>query len=107
MLLKILILSVIVERVWEHLQQVVGERRLTLQVKLLGSAVLSVAAALGFQLDLLYALEVMAAPSLPGYILTGFVLSLGSNVLHDLIDIVNGLSRKHNEKDSRALPAGR
>ncbi len=106
MLLNILIMSVVVERVWEHLQQVVGERRLTLRVKLLGSAALSVAAALGFQLDLLYALEVMSAPSLAGYILTGFVLSLGSNVLHDLIDIVNGISRKHTGKDGRALPAG-
>jgi len=107
MLLKILILAVIVERVWEHLQQLAGEKHLTLRVKLLGSAILSVAASLAFQLDFLYALEVMAAPSLPGYILTGFVLSLGSNVIHDLIDIINGLSRKHSGQDSWALPPGR
>ncbi len=107
MLLKILILSVIVERVWEQLQQLVGEKRLTLQVKMLGSVVLSVAAALAFQLDLLFALEVMPVTSLPGYILTGFVLSLGSNVLHDLIDIIGNFSRIKREPDSRALPSGR
>ncbi len=107
MLLKILILAVIVERVWEHLQQIAGEGSLEMRVKLLGSAVLSVAAALAFQLDLLYAIEVMSAPSLPGYVLTGFTLSLGSNVLHDLIDIIGGLSRNHSRQESRVLPEGR
>lgn len=94
MLLKIIILSVIIEQLWEHTQNVIGDGLLNLQVKFLGSAVLAIAAAVTLQLDLLYGLEVMPAATVPGFILTGFVLSLGSNVVHDLIDIVQGLSGK-------------
>lgn len=94
MLLKIIILSVIIEQLWEHTQNVIGDGRINLQVKFLGSAVLAIAAAVTLQLDLLYGLEVMPAATVPGFILTGFVLSLGSNVVHDLIDIVHRLSGK-------------
>ena len=98
MLLKIIILSVIIEQVWEHTQNVIGNERLSLQVKFLGSAALAIAAAVTMQLDLLYGLDVMPAVTIPGFILTGFVLSLGSNVVHDLIDIVHGLSGKPKAK---------
>lgn len=102
MLLKVLVLAVVIERVWEHLQQVAGDAQLSLRVKLLGSLVLSVTTALSFRVDILYALEVMPEASMPGYVLTGFVLSLGSNVIHDLIDVVNGLSVKHKSSLSQA-----
>ena len=95
MLLKVVVLSVIIERIWEHTQQAIGDDRLSKRVKIIGSAVISVAAAVTLQLDLLYGLEVMPSATVPGFILTGLVLSLGSNVVHDLIDIVNGLSTKH------------
>ncbi len=99
MLINILILAAIVERIWEHLQQLAGKRNLTPQVKLLGSAALSVAAAVALRLDLLYALQVTPGVSLPGAILTGFAIGLGSNVIHDLAGIAGSLS-------ARVKPAG-
>lgn len=91
MLINIILLSAIIERIWEHLQQVIGKNLLTLQVKLLGSAILSIAAALSLELDLLYALEIMPGSTTAGAILTGFAISLGSNVIHDLVDMITGL----------------
>ena len=94
MLINILILSAIIERIWEQMQQFVGEKRLSLQIKLIGSAILSIAAAISLQLDLLFSLGVMDSVSWAGIILTGVAISLGSNVIHDLVDIVGGLSAK-------------
>lgn len=91
MLINILLLAAIIERIWEHLQQVIGKGMLNLQVKLLGSAILSVAAAISLRLDLLHTLEITAAPTTAGFVLTGFAVSLGSNVVHDLVDIITGL----------------
>ena len=93
MLVKIIVLSMILERVWEHIQQLLGDNFST-KTKVVGSGLLSMAAALALQLDMLYALDVMPAASYPGYILTGLVLGLGSNVVHDVIDLVNGYSKR-------------
>jgi len=103
LLLKIIVLAVIIEQVWENLQQLAGDKHLNARVKLLGAAVLSVAAALSFRLDFLYVLEIMPEASLPGYILTGFVLSLGSNMVHDLVDIVSGLGAGHKAGGNESL----
>lgn len=93
MLVNILIIAAVIERIWEHMQQVIGESRLSLQAKLCGSAVLSIGAALSFKLDLLYALGVTAQLSWTGIVLTGFALSLGSNVIHDLVSIIQAVSK--------------
>lgn len=93
MVLKVLIVAVVVERVWEHFQLVIGDK-LNSRLKVLGSAVLAVTAAVSLELDLLYGLDVMAAVSIPGMVLTGFVLGLGSNVVHDVIDIVASFGKE-------------
>lgn len=92
MLVKIIVLSMIIERIWEHIQQLLGDN-FNQRLKIIGSALISVAVALALQLDLLFALEVMPAATYPGYVLTGLVLGLGSNVLHDIIDLVKGYSK--------------
>ena len=92
MLLKIIILSAVIERTWEHLQQVIGEEHLSTRVKLIGSGLISVAAAATLGLDLFYALEVTAGVSAAGMVLTGIAIGLGSNLLHDLVGIISGLS---------------
>jgi hypothetical protein len=94
LLINILLFSAIVERIWEHTQQLLGEKYLTRQFKVLGSAVLAISTAVAFELDLLYALAVTTAPGVPGIILTGFAVGLGSNVIHDLVDIVNTFSKR-------------
>ena len=93
MLVKIIVLSMILERIWEHLQLLLDDP-LSKRMKIIGSAMLAMTAAFLLQLDLLYALEIFPTLSVPGYLLTGVVLGLGSNVLHDVIDLVNGLSKK-------------
>jgi len=92
-LVKIIVLSMILERIWEHIQQLLGDN-FSKKTKVIGSGLLAMAAALALQLDLLHALDVMPAASYPGYILTGLVLGLGSNVVHDVIDLVNGYSKR-------------
>lgn len=91
MLLTILIISVIVERVLEYLLLAVGEEGVSLRIKILGSVILSLTAAIVFQLDLLYAIEIFETITWPGMILTGFVISLGSHFVHDLVGIVKGI----------------
>ncbi len=91
-MLPILVISMAIERLWEHLQQLTGDR-LSPNFKIIGSGILACAAALTLQLDLLHLLEVMPAPTYPGYILTGLVLGLGSNVVHDITDFIHGYKR--------------
>lgn len=91
MFLKILVLAVIVERVWEFLLRAVGEEGVSERVKIIGAVILSVAVAIVFDLDFLYAVDVTEVATWPGRILTGFVLSLGSHVIHDLFGIVKGV----------------
>jgi hypothetical protein len=94
MLYNILIIAAIIERVWEHLLQLIGEEKINLQTKLLGSAVLSIAASISLQLDLLVALELSEGVTTAGVVLTGIAIGLGSNVIHDLLTIINALSGK-------------
>ena len=94
MLFNILIIAAIIERIWEHLQQLIGEKNISLQTKLLGSAAFSIAASISLQLDLLTALELSESASPAGIVLTGVAIGLGSNVIHDLIDIISALSGK-------------
>lgn len=93
MLVKIIVLSMILERIWEHTQLVLDDP-LSKRMKVIGSALLAMIATFTLQLDLLHALELFPAVSIPGFLLTGVVLGLGSNVLHDVIDLVNGISTK-------------
>jgi hypothetical protein len=94
LLVNIIVVAAIIERIWEHTQQLLGEKYLTRQFKLLGSAVFSIAAAVSFELDLLCAVDITETVSLPGVILTGFAIGLGSNVIHDLLDIVGTFSKR-------------
>ncbi len=91
MLSNIILFAVIIERIWEYLQMIVGDKFLTPPIKLVGSLVLSCSAAILFELDLLLALGAVPDPSLAGMVLTGFIVSLGSNIVHDLVGLVNGL----------------
>ncbi len=96
MLIKIIVLSMILERIWEHTQLLLDDP-LSKRMKVIGSALLAMLAAFTLQLDLLHALELFPAVSIPGFLLTGLVLGLGSNVLHDVIDLVSGFSKSKGE----------
>ncbi len=93
MLIKIIVLSMILERLWEHMQLLLDDP-LSKRFKILGSAMLAMTAAITLQLDILHALDLFPAASIPGFLLTGLILGLGSNVLHDVIDLVGGINNK-------------
>jgi hypothetical protein len=88
-----MVISMIVERIWEYVQLVIG-LDIGVRLKVIISALLSVGAALSLQLDLLYVLEITEALSLPGIILTGVIIGLGSNVLHDVMDFTTSLKTR-------------
>ena len=93
MIFQILVISMIVERIWEYVQLVIG-LDIGIRLKVIISALLSVAAALSLQLDLLFVLEITEAFSLPGIILTGVIIGLGSNFLHDVMDFTTSLKTR-------------
>jgi hypothetical protein len=90
LILQILVISMIVERIWEYVQLAMGVD-IGIRLKVIISALLAVAAALSLRLDLLFVLEVTEALSLPGIILTGVIIGLGSNFLHDVLDFTSSL----------------
>ncbi len=93
MIFQILVISMIVERIWEYVQLVLGVD-IGIRLKVIISALLSVAAALSLQLDLLFVLEITEAFSLPGIILTGIIIGLGSNFLHDVMGFTTSLKTR-------------
>jgi hypothetical protein len=80
----------VIERAWEYVQLASGID-MGARLKVIVPAVLAVAAAYALQLDLLYTLEVTGGVTLPGTMLTGIVIGLGSNALHDVLSLVNNL----------------
>ena len=90
MILQILVISMIVERIWEYVQLAMGVD-IGIRLQVIISALLAVAAALSLRLDLLFVLEITEALSLPGIILTGVIIGLGSNFLHDVLDFTSSL----------------
>lgn len=93
MILQVLVISMIVERIWEYVQLVIG-LDVGVRLKVIISALLSVAAAISLRLDLLFVLEITEALSLPGIILTGVIIGLGSNFLHDVLDFTTSLKTR-------------
>ncbi len=91
MLKTIFIVGIIVERVWEYLQLAIGEKYLSTRTKIIGAVLLSLSTSIVFELDFLFSLGVFNSPSFAGFILTGFVLALGSHVVHDLAGIIKGI----------------
>ena len=93
MILQILVISMIVERIWEYMQLAIG-LDISVRLKVIISALLSVAAAISLRLDLLFVLEITETLSLPGIILTGVIIGLGSNFLHDVLDFTGSLKAR-------------
>jgi hypothetical protein len=93
LMLQILIISMIVERIWEYVQLVLGVD-VGVRLKVIISALLSVAAAISLGLDLLFVLQITEAVSLPGIVLTGVIIGLGSNLVHDILGFTNSLKTR-------------
>ena len=90
---QILIISMLVERIWEYVKLALGVD-VGIRIKIFVSAALAIAAALAIQSDLLFALEITDAASLPGIIFTGVIIGLGSNLIHDILGLANSLKNR-------------
>lgn len=90
MLIKIMILSMLCEAIWENLRMTFEGGKFS--INRLGALIVSIIVALGTKIDLFELLEFEMLPVL-GYVLTGILISRGANVLHDLLNKIQALSK--------------
>ena len=90
MIIKITILAILCEAIWENLKMIWENGKFS--INRLGALILSVIIALATQIDLFALLEIQIVPVL-GSIFTGILISRGANVLHDLLVKIQQLSK--------------
>lgn len=93
MIIKVIILSMLCEAIWENLRMVWENGKFS--INRLGALILSIIVAIGTKIDLFELLEFEMLPIL-GYVLTGILISRGANVLHDLLNKIQALSETKN-----------
>ncbi len=89
MIVKVIILSLLAEAIWENLRMTFEDGKFS--VNRLGALIVSVIVAVCTKIDLFELLEFNMLPVL-GSILTGILISRGANVLHDLLKKIQSLS---------------
>lgn len=90
MMIKIIILSLLCESIWENLRMTFENGKFN--INRLGALIVSIIVALGTKIDLFQVLDFEIAQVL-GSILTGILISRGANVLHDLLNKIQALSK--------------
>ena len=93
-MLKIIILAIICESVWQTLKMV-WQRDKYLTLDNLGALVVSLLVAFSTDIDLFKIFEIDSKIKFLGIILTGILLSRGSSFIHDLL---SKLSRANEPK---------
>jgi len=83
----IITVSIITESVWETLKMVWQNGKVS--IDRVGALIVSILITLGTQLDLLNLLGIKSNIPLMGIILTGILISRGSNFIHDLFGKVS------------------
>lgn len=90
MLIKIMILSMLCEAIWENLRMTFEGGKFN--INRLGALVVSIIVALGTKINLFEILGFEIVQIL-GSVLTGILISRGANVLHDLLNKIQALSK--------------
>lgn len=93
MLIKVIILSMLCEAIWENLRMTFEGGKFS--INRLGALIVSIIVALGTKINLFEILDFEMAQVL-GSILTGILISRGANVLHDLLNKIQALSETKN-----------
>ena len=93
MIIKVIILSMLCEAIWENLRMTFENGKFS--INRLGALIVSIVVAIGTKIDLFELLEFEMLPIL-GYVLTGILISRGANVLHDLLNKIQALSETKN-----------
>ena len=89
MIVKVIILSLLAEAIWENLRMTFEDGKFS--VNRLGALIVSIIVAVCTKINIFELLEFEMLPVL-GSILTGILISRGANVLHDLLKKIQSLS---------------
>ncbi|MBS4959161.1 MULTISPECIES: hypothetical protein [Clostridium] len=82
-LLVIVVVALIAESVWETLKMTWQEGKVS--IDRIGALVVALLLAIGTRLDLLSLLDIKTSIPYLGVVLTGILISRGSNFIHDLL----------------------
>lgn len=82
-LLVIIMVALIAESVWETLKMTWQEGKVS--IDRIGALVVALLLAIGTRLDLLSLLDIKTSIPYLGVVLTGILISRGSNFIHDLL----------------------
>ncbi|MBU6137276.1 hypothetical protein [Clostridium tertium] len=82
-LLVIVMVALIAESVWETLKMTWQEGKVS--IDRIGALVVALLLAIGTRLDLLSLLDIKTSIPYLGVVLTGILISRGSNFIHDLL----------------------
>lgn len=82
-IITLLVLAIIVESVWETLKMTWQDGKVS--IDRIGALVVALVVAIATKFDILALVKVNSSIPLLGVILTGILLSRGSNFIHDLI----------------------
>lgn len=91
-LAKILILSIIGEAIWETLKMFWQEGKISKDR--IGALVVCIIIVWSTDLDIMTTLGIPVKVKIIGILLTGILISRGSNFVHDLFSSVNNISKK-------------
>lgn len=90
MIIKITILAILCEAIWENLKMIWENNKFS--VNRLGALILSIILALATQIDLFKVLDIEIVPVI-GSIFTGILISRGANFIHDLLVRIENLRK--------------
>lgn len=91
-LAKILILSIIGEAIWETLKMFWQEGKISKDR--IGALIVCIIIVWSTDLDIMTTLGIPVKFKVIGILLTGILISRGSNFIHDLFSSVNNISKK-------------
>lgn len=91
MMIQLIILALLAEAIWENLKMIWENGKFSLNR--LGALILSIIIAVGTRIDLFELLNLNMFIPVLGSILTGILISRGANVLHDLLNKIQSLSK--------------
>lgn len=89
MMIKVIILSLLAEAIWENLRMTFEDGKFS--INRLGALIVSIIVAVGTKINIFEILDFEMFGIL-GSVLTGILISRGANVVHDLLKKIQNLS---------------
>ena len=93
MIVKVIILSMLAEAIWENLRMTFEDGKFS--INRLGALIISIVVAVGTKINIFEILD-FEMWTILGSILTGILISRGANVVHDLLTKIQALSETKN-----------